>query len=128
MERLSRGDHEWLICGADEAAASSVAPIACVVGPFSAEVPAALTSLVCRIAEQGCRWFAFVGPASEAAHDSFDWHLEERNLLDVVTAWHSGSDGWEEAVWTLYGADAGTVLCIVFDEDAAGELRTALAA
>ena len=127
MERLSRGDHEWVICGIDEAAASSFGPVACVVGPCNAELPAASAGLVYRIAEQGCRCFAFVGPASEAVHDSFDWRLEESERFEVVTTWHSGKDAWEDAVSTLYAVDAGSVLCIVLDEHAAGELRSAIA-
>ncbi|TMA21101.1 MAG: hypothetical protein E6J85_08455 [Deltaproteobacteria bacterium] len=97
------------------------------MGPCNAELPTAPAGLVDRIAEQGCRWFAFVGSASEAVHDSFDWRLEERNRLEGVTTWHSGTHGWEEAVSTLHGVDAGTVLCVILDEDAAGELRTAIA-
>jgi hypothetical protein len=120
--RRARRAHEHAPELGDEAV-SALAPIACVFGACRAEWPAVAAALAGAVADKGCRLFCFVGPASEAAHDAFDWDLQDKGLCDVITTWHSAADGWHDAVTMTDVMDIGhdgVVLCVLLEQDPAG--------
>lgn len=117
MDRLERHGHTWVIAGLDELDSASPTPIACLVGLCRGALPAHAATFVETLAKQGCRLFCFVGPASESVHDSFDRVVEDKELFEVVTTWHSGVAGWSDAVSKLYAQESGIVFCVILDRE-----------